>query len=444
MKATAIVVAFLSVAGIGTACAGPQFTADAIETEPGHDMRYVRMFVGDRASRLEFQVAGQPVVEIVRAAEGKVLTLFPLSRTYTEGQASPGASFAELRADAPCQPSPGTGCKMEADRGAAGEADGSKLERWVISRTGDPAEVRVWWDPQRKMAVRQEFPDGRVMQATMRGTTPFEGRTVENWEILYLSPGGMYRRGISIYAPDLGFSVAEQQPGGVARELRNIQPGAPDPKLFEVPEGYQNVALAEPPEGISGGAPVRPEFGAPPAPQPASPATTQPHGMGNQGAMAPMQMPQMAMPMQQGQPAQYTTPFGSLPRQGQQMQAPAATMMPQAPQGAAQIAPQPVAPQFPIPAAQMPQGQPTMPPAYPSSAYGTPWAPQIEAAKPGGITNQAGNAVPFNAAPGFAPYPGAPANTPAPLKPYAWQLGQAPQFQRPENQAPATGFGRNP
>src|SRR5208282_6219125 len=101
MKAAAIVAAFLSVAGIGTACAGPQFTADAVETEPGHDMRYVRMFVGDKASRFEFQVAGQPVVEIVRAAEGKLLTLFPLSRTYTEGQAAPGALFAEFQVGAP-------------------------------------------------------------------------------------------------------------------------------------------------------------------------------------------------------------------------------------------------------------------------------------------------------------------------------------------------------
>ena len=240
MRAAAITAVFLSVAGIGAACAGPQFTADAVETAPGREMRYVRLLAGEKGSRFEFQMGGQPVVEIVLPAEGKVLTLFPLDHTYLEGQTAIGVPFADSQASSPCQPQPeGAECKKEAEGAAAGPAG---LERWVIVHKGVPEEERVWWDTQRKMAVRQEYADGREMQATMRGTNGCSRTaSLRTGKSSNMMPNGMYKRGFSLFAPDLGIAVAERQPGGVVRELRNIQPGAPDAKLFEVPENYKRI-----------------------------------------------------------------------------------------------------------------------------------------------------------------------------------------------------------
>ena len=244
MRAAAIAAVLLSVAVSGTAHAAPQFTADAVETEPGHDMRYVRLYFGEKGSRYEYQVSGQPVVQIVKPGEGIALTLFPLTRTYLESKGAPGTVPAGFRPVVACQPSPAVECKKEAD---TPESHGAQnIERWTVTSMAAPAGVHLWWDTQRKFIVREEFRDGRVMQANMLGTMPFDNRTVENWEFLYLSPNGTYQRGFSLYSPELGFAVAENQPGGISRELRNIQPGEPDAKLFEAPEGYKKVDVSPP------------------------------------------------------------------------------------------------------------------------------------------------------------------------------------------------------
>ncbi len=415
MRATAIAAVFLSVAGIGAACAGPQFTADAVETAPGRDMRYVRLFIGEKGSRFEFQMGGQPVVEIVLPAEGKVLTLFPLDHTYVEGQTAIGVPFAESNVSSPCQPQPdGAECKKEAEGAAAGSAG---LERWVIVHKGVPGEERVWWDTQRKMAVRQEYADGREMQAAMRGTMPFENRLVENWEVLYLMPNGMYQRGFSLFAPDLGIAVAERQPGGVARELRNVQPGAPDAKLFEVPEGYTRIGTTPPAApGVAqqtsgGGVMPRPEMAPYAALQPVSPPQVQ-------------GQPQGAMPM----PPQYDMSPADASRN---------QMMHQMMQQAAPAMAMP-----PMPATQAP------PSSFPD-AFGSSWAPRSESPKPsgGGIVAQAQPApAPHVNEAGVTPPVAAEASPSAlpPFGPYGRQFGPAPQFQRPDQQAPASEFNWKP
>jgi hypothetical protein len=287
MRAAAIAALLLSVPVSGTVHAAPQFTADAIETEPGHDMRYVRLHFGEKGSRYEFQVSGQPVVQIVKPAEGIALTLFPLSRTYLESKNVPSPVPAAFRPMVPCEPSPVVECRREADTQGESQA-AQKIERWTVVTMSEPAGVHRWWDPQRKFAVREEFHDGRVMQANMLGTTSLDNRTVENWEFLYLSPYGGYQRGLSLFSPDLGFAVAEKQPGGVSRELRNIQPGEPDSKLFEVPEGYKKVDVTPPallsPPGTQPGRNMVPHAPGQPFPVSLPNAPT--------GQTAPMTMPQ--------------------------------------------------------------------------------------------------------------------------------------------------------
>jgi len=300
MRPAAIAAILLSVAVGGIAHAAPQFTADAVEIEPGRDMRYVRLYFGEKGSRYEFRVSGQPVVQIVKPREGIALTLFPLSRTYLESRNAPNAPVG-FRPSVACQPSPIVECRMEADTPAEG-AGAQKIERWTIISRGEPVGVRLWWDTQRKIAVREEYPDGRVMQASMLGTLTFDNRTVENWEFLYLSPSGSYQRRTSLFSPELGFAVAEKQPGGASRELRNVQLGEPDAKLFEAPEGYQKVDVAVPPQGVSPGRGAEAAAPASAAPMPASQPSAP---MGQTG---PMTMPQPQALQHPTAPAPSNTP----------------------------------------------------------------------------------------------------------------------------------------
>lgn len=217
--------------------ASPQFTADAVQSEPGQDLRSGKLFVGALGTRFEFQQHGQPVVQMVLPAKGIVRVLFPLERTYLEFKGDPAASGPISLPDVPCQPGPELECKRE----GGGKLSGIDVEIWTVKPKGASGRIRIWWDKSRKMPLRQEIPDGRVMQAVMRGPEQYEGRPVENWEITYLNPDGRYQRGMALFSRELGVAVVERQPDGKMRELRNIKIGAPAKALFEVPKGYSLI-----------------------------------------------------------------------------------------------------------------------------------------------------------------------------------------------------------
>jgi hypothetical protein len=474
MKCRLMAATALTMAGAGLAEAGPQFTADAMQTQSGQELRYGRLTVGDKGSRFEFQEGGQPVVQIVRPADGVTLTLFPWNRTYIETKAEPGAPIGEFHPSVPCKSSPEVECKKEADEAAAA---GGKIERWSQTPKNGPGS-RIWWDSKRKMAVREEMADGRVMQATLRMTMPFSGRTVENWEILYMSPNGQFRRGMSLYAPDLGFAVVEQQPGGVMRELRNISVGAPDAKLFELPEGYKKIdaATAEGTADRQSGAAMQPglmpQGEAPKGPMgptgpmmhpgqmPMHQGMPMPQGEAPKGPMGPTgpMMQPGQMPMHQGMPMpQGEAPKGPMGPTGPMMQPGQMPMhqgMPM-PQGEAPKGPMgPTGPmmqpgQMPMHQGMpMPQGMPMWPmpgqpvPAPAEKKDADKGAPKGAAAAP--TPPASGPAYPFRAGPPASPY------SPYPFQPYG-QPAFGPTANQPtsgqpqpEAQGPRAGAGQKP
>ena len=228
----------LLIGSIGTVlAASPEFTADAVQSMPGQELRSGKIYVSKFGTRFEFQERGRPVVQITQSGTELTRVLFPLDRTYLEFKNTAPSIDAIDRPAAPCTPSP----KLECTREGEDEFLGIKTERWSVKPKGAPRAIRVWWDKTRKMPLRQELLDGSVMQAIMRGKEKYENRDVENWEITYMSPNGRFARGMSLYAPDLGISIVEQHAGGAMRQLINIQKAVPDEKLFAIPEGYKKI-----------------------------------------------------------------------------------------------------------------------------------------------------------------------------------------------------------
>jgi hypothetical protein len=225
-------------AGIPQAGAGPgmQFTADAVQSQPGQPARSGKLQVGEKGSRFEFVENGQTIVQITRI-DGIVRLLFPATRTYMEMKAPPGIVPSSMTPEAPCTPSPEIDCRNVGEEQAAT----GKLQHWMLTPKGATASMRIWWDVGRRMPLRQEMPDGSVMQATLKGTRQFDGRTVESWDILLATTDGKRHDGVVLYAPDIGLTVMEQQPGGTVRELRHIVVAPMDPVLLEVPAGYNKV-----------------------------------------------------------------------------------------------------------------------------------------------------------------------------------------------------------
>jgi hypothetical protein len=352
MTRTVLATAVLVLVGTGAALAETvEFTADAVQHQSGQGLQSGKLSVGAAGSRFEFQDHGRPIVQISLPSQGLVRVLSPLDRSYMEFKTENGAPTPDARPTEPCKASAEVECKREGEE----QILGMKLERWSVKAKGAPGETRVWWDKERRMPLRQVLFDGSTMQAAMTGTEDHDGRKVESWEITYTSPNGQYRRGMALYAPDIGATVLEHQPGGMMRELRNIVVGKLDAKLFEVPEGFRKLELPPPPKPgempapQAGSAPAVPQAAAPQKPAQAQPAPAQ--------AMGPPRPPQAAAPSQPVQPPAAVPAPPAGPYAGA---APASPPMPTGPAGAAPQAGQPQPGQ--MYGSDMPMGPP---PGYP-------------------------------------------------------------------------------
>ena len=301
---------FASPLWIGTAVAEPvEFVARAVLTMPEKGAQTGTIYVAKQGTRFEYLVDGRPVVEIRLPEQGIVRVLFPESRTYFEVKAPKGATRPSVApTDSPCTPSEKVKCELISE-----EMLGPiKVERWDVTPEGGPTAVRIWWDVERKLPIRQEFADGRVMQATLKNMEKHNMRDVERWEITFRSPDNRVEVGTVLYDPQYKLSVYESYPGGMVRELHDIRLISPDPSLFEVPAGYRQVEPPKPPQAQGAPAQGAPAQGAP------AQAARPPQGyQGGYGA-PPQGYPPRGYP-QQGYPARgYPQQGGYPPRQGYQ------------------------------------------------------------------------------------------------------------------------------
>lgn len=240
-------------AGADTAAAGgTAFVADALQTFPNGAAQRGRLFVGPAGMRFESGAGPRQTIEIVLPKQKLTRILLPSEKVYFE---RPGAvPMPTDRPAKPCRDMAGLTCeKVGTDK-----LDDTNTEKWRAQVEGAPGGMMMWWDPARKMILRQEYPDGRVMHMTRRGTENYEGRTVERWDVAYTTPAGPMWRAVHLYDAKLGVSVHETSPDGMMRRLSNIKETAADPKWFEVPDDYRKIESPQPPAPPAGaGAPVK-------------------------------------------------------------------------------------------------------------------------------------------------------------------------------------------
>lgn len=213
---------------------GVSFTADTVEKFPKQGVQQGRMFVSDQGVRMESSRQGQQVVQISLPKQGVMRVLMPRQRTYMEMKVPAGSGGPTAKPDNPC----GGLDKKSCQRIGTEDVGGIKAEKWKISLPKATGPVMAWWDTERKMMLRQEFPDGSMAQMTYQGPTTYEGRKVEKWETLRVSAKGEQQKMQQLLDRELGITVREQYPTGAVRELRNIKIVKPNPSWFAVPQGF--------------------------------------------------------------------------------------------------------------------------------------------------------------------------------------------------------------
>ncbi len=228
--------------------AGAEFAADTQQRGPGGQVSSGKMFVGDGKVRIEMAAQGQKLVRITDEKRRVEWVLFPEQKNYLErkagiDQVGPAPDPAAFAAD-PCAGATGLTCRKVGEETMTGRP----TVKWEItgSQQGKPVTSTQWIDKERGIPLRQEFPDGGKMTLSLQGKETMEGRAVEKWEVVVEAPGRQATRTFQWYDPELKLAVRQEFPGGGVSELKNIRIGKQPDDLFVVPAGY---TLAPQPEG---------------------------------------------------------------------------------------------------------------------------------------------------------------------------------------------------
>jgi len=249
-RATLRTLLVLSVAAGGghAVAAGVEFSADTQQKGPGGQVSSGKMYVGDGKVRIEMAAQGQSLVRITDEKRRVEWVLFPEQKNYLERKAGPELSGpapdpATFAAD-PCVGASGLTCRKVGEETISGRL----TVKWEITgnQQGKQVTSTQWIDKERGIPLRQEFPDGGKMTLSLQGQETIEGRPVEKWEALMEAPGRQATRTFQWYDPDLKLAIRQEFPGGGVSELKNIRVGKQPDDLFVVPAGY---TLAPQPQG---------------------------------------------------------------------------------------------------------------------------------------------------------------------------------------------------
>jgi hypothetical protein len=266
--AAAVLGAVVAVSGpVSAEQAEVQFAADMVRRGPDGQAMTGKMYVGDDRIRMEMSQKGREMVRISDQKRGTELVLFPAEKAYLERSSAPGAAPA---APPPAKPSaeadPCVGMAGMTCRRVGTEAvNGRPAVKWEMTMTdqGKTMTATQWLDAERGLPTKQVLPNGQTMEMKLLGTESIEGRKAEKWERTAAMPNQPPMVTLQWYDPELKLALREEFPGGYVTEIKNIRIGPQADELFVVPAGYTKKALPQggPPPGPGPGPGGQPQPG---------------------------------------------------------------------------------------------------------------------------------------------------------------------------------------
>ncbi len=230
---------FFLAGAAGAQAGSPSFTADTVQRHPQAGVQQGRIFVSELGTRMEGKdQQGRQVIQITLPKEGIMRVLFPEEGTYMEVQGPKAPAQPMPKPDNPCAMAPP---ESKCERVGTETLGAVATEQYRLTIKDAKGPVTVWWDPQRKLPLRQENPDGSSVQQTLRGETQYEGRRVEHWVTTMVTPQGQTHTVQRWDDLELKIPVYQQLGEGTTSELHNIRLVSPDPAWYQVPQGYRRV-----------------------------------------------------------------------------------------------------------------------------------------------------------------------------------------------------------
>ncbi len=218
------------------------FTADAVQMR-GTETSHAKMFWNDGSVRFEYMDKGVPMVQIFDSKNKKVIWLDAGKKVYiqrelTDQLAVPAATQA-VKKYSPCDEFPDAECT----RLKSAELNERRTDKWLVTFNVDGRDQHLfqWIDKKYQILVRQENPDGSVLDVKILEDQEVNGRKVRKVDMVATSPDGSSIHGIQWYDSRLNIVVRQQADDGAIDELRNIKIEQIKAEMFAVPEGYKTV-----------------------------------------------------------------------------------------------------------------------------------------------------------------------------------------------------------
>lgn len=219
--------------------AGKPFSAMAVQLTP-QGVVQTRIAITHDAIRNEYQQDGEMLIEIIFPQQNKRILLFPQQKVFME-QYAPAFPDRRVTSDnSPCEKLPATLCRKLGDE----DVNGIATEKWEFSHVegGRPIHTLRWIDPVRQLPLREFFADGSVVEMALLGEENINQRDAEKWRMQVMGAKGQRSQFLQWYDPELKLVIREEHPDGYVRELRDIKVGELNPDLFTVPKAYQRQA----------------------------------------------------------------------------------------------------------------------------------------------------------------------------------------------------------
>jgi len=240
LRINTLLLLFLFVPAINAFEVETEFSAEAMQTSPGQQPVFSKMYVSKKAVRSESYIHGKYVVDITFPYQGRRVTLYPEVKQYVDTVSFPVVQEKQnKKSKTPCDEMPGTQCKKMGRE----IINGIHVEKWQIERKIKDKVFKVlqWVDAQRNLTLREMNPDGSIAELKTLGKNNLYGRNVEVWEYVVSDASGNKQVSKQWYDPELKMVIQEERQGGYFRGFKNIKTGVQDKKLFEVPASFQKV-----------------------------------------------------------------------------------------------------------------------------------------------------------------------------------------------------------
>jgi len=210
-----------------------EFSAEAIINTPQQAERKSKLFVSEKAVRRETVINGYRMIEIIFPEQGRALLVNDQTRSFQE-RLFPAKSKESSKS--PCVQIRNAVCEKIGTE----TIDGIATDKWQIISDENNRKVRSlhWIDSERKLAIREFFPDGSVSELKMLKKEKINSRDTEKWQKTLSRPDGQSVISYQWYDKKLNIAIKEELPNGFYRELRSIKIEKQPENLFEPPVGY--------------------------------------------------------------------------------------------------------------------------------------------------------------------------------------------------------------